>query len=116
MPAWPATLPQQLLVSGYDESPPDLALRTAMSTGPAKLRRRSTADVRPIGGAMVMTTAQVATLETFYVTTLVSGTLSFTHDHPRTAVSSTFRFTAPPGYEALGAGEYHVTLGLEITP
>ena len=116
MAAWPATLPQQLLIAGYEESPPDLALRTAMSVGPAKLRRRATAGVRPIAGEMVMTSAQVATLETFYVTTLVSGTLSFTHSHPRTAVSSTFRFTAAPSYEGLGAGDYRVGLALEITP
>ncbi len=116
MVAWPATLPQTPLIGGYKETVPDLALRTQMDTGPAKVRRRATAGVRPFQWPAILTTAQVATLDTFYVTTLNSGALPFTVNHPRTTVSESWRIVEPPEYVPLSGSLHRVNLKMEILP
>ncbi len=45
MATWPATLPAPAL-SSLRETPPDNLIRTQMDKGPAKVRRRTTANVR----------------------------------------------------------------------
>ena len=75
MAAWP-TLPAPL-INTFKESTPDNLLRSSTDKGPAKIRRRSTAGVRPISFTLHLTPAQVNTLEIFYVTTLVSGAQEF---------------------------------------
>ena len=116
MPTWPASLPQTPLIAGYKEKVPDLVLRTTMDTGPDKTRRRATAGVRPFDWPTILTTAQIATLDTFYVTTLNSGALTFTVNHPRTAVSETWRFIGPPEYIPLSGSLHRVAIKLEIMP
>jgi len=116
MVAWPGTLPQTPLYVGYEENTPDLLVRTGMDTGPDKIRRRATAGVREITWPTILTIAQVATLETFYITTLASGALTFTLNHPRTAVGSTWRFVKAPTYTQVPPGNYRAVLKLEILP
>lgn len=116
-PVWPASLPQDVLVEGYDEAMPDLALRTEMDAGPAKVRRRFTAGVRTFKVGSAMTRAQVATLDTFFVTTVQGGALSFDWTHPRTQAAATFRFTRPPRTAPEAGGQrWRVELELEIMP
>ncbi len=116
MATWPASLPQYVLVEGYSEAPPQNTIRTSMDVGPPKMRRRSTAAVRPITGNQHMNKTQVAALDTFYVTTLNSGVDQFDWVHPRTQSAVDFRFTAPPQYESLGGTAWMVTLSLEVMP
>lgn len=116
MANWPATLPQQVLLDGHSEGVPDTAIRTQMDAGPAKLRQRTTTAVRPIAAALLLTSAQVTTLDTFYVSTLSGGTLDFDWEHPRTKAAATFRFTAPPTYVPLGNGIWRTALALELMP
>ena len=116
MANWPASLPQQVLLDGYGESAPDGALRTQMDAGPAKLRRRTTAVVRTVSGAVVLDASQVATLDSFYLNSLSGGTLAFDWTHPRTLAAASFRFTAPPAYVPIGGGHWRASLALEILP
>lgn len=114
---WPASLPQNPLLAGFTESPPNLTIRTPMEAGPPKLRRRATAGVRPLPLQVALTKAQVATLDAFYLTTLAGGSLPFDWTHPRTAAAATFAFTAPPSYTPLGSDlNYSVQLPLEVRP
>ena len=57
----------------------------------------------------------VDALDEFYTDTLDGGTLSFTHDHPRTGAEIELRFTQPPSFEPRGMG-YQTELHLEILP
>lgn len=120
MPDWPATLPQVLPVAGYSETPPDTALRTQMDAGPAKVRRRFTAQVRPINATLILTAAQVQILDDFYVTTLEGGALPFDWIHPRDTASPPtvvqFRFVRPPQYAALEPDIWQAPVELEILP
>ena len=117
MPSWPASLPQQLSQRGYSESLADNVIRTSVDAGPEKRRKRFTAAVRPLSGSMVMTSAQIDTMTTFFDTDLASGALAFDLNAPRdqtTTLSVVFR--QPPSWTNLGGDSYAVTLEMEIQP
>jgi hypothetical protein len=139
MPTWPASLPQFVLTRNYKESPPDLVIRTKMDAGPAKVRRRFTAGVRPIEAMLVLNGDQLAVLDDFYLTACQGGALSFTWTYQRewqdtdmtpdtdTLIdtdilqpawqTATMRFVKPPVYADVGDGQnYECTLNLEIMP
>ena len=113
---WPSTLPQSVLVRGYKEQSEDLTVRTQMAAGPDKVRRRFTAGVREMLWPLILTTAQVATLDTFYHTTLLGGALPFTHTNPRTAATKDFRFTELPEYRPESGTIWSTTLKVEQLP
>ena len=113
---WPATLPQLPRNSGASEKAPDLAIRTNMDAGPAKVRRRFTAGVRPHTMKLILTTAQVVILDDFFVSTLSGGAAAFDWVSPRTGGSVEFRFKGPPEYRPLGVGKYEVGFELEELP
>ena len=113
--AWPSGLPDELLQSGYSQSSPDTTLKTEMEVGPAKIRRRSTAQTYPVKGTMKLTEAQLGTLRTFYETTLLGGSLRFSHKDPVSLTAKEFRFTAPPSW-TMSNGFYVVQLEFEVLP
>lgn len=78
---WPGSLPQSVRPD-YSEEGGVRMLRTPMSAGVAKMRRIGRRPT-PLSVSMLMTDAQVQTLETFVQTTL-RGTSRFRFQHPRT--------------------------------
>jgi len=120
-PVWPPSLPQHVETPDLENTFPDSAVRTKMDAGPGKARRRFTAAPEPIKAAIIVTAAQLATLKTFFVTTLASGALRFDWVHPITQAAATFRFRGAPQVKALGnsgggVAMTKVTLDLEIVP
>ncbi|OAN53899.1 hypothetical protein A6A04_13485 [Paramagnetospirillum marisnigri] len=116
IPAWPATLPQALQISGYSEAPPDVAIASQPDIGVAKLRRRSSNGPRPVRGNMTLTSAQVDTLLDFYEADLMGGTLRFSWRKPRDPLTSAeYRFVTRPEPQG-GDGVFSVTLDLEMLP
>jgi hypothetical protein len=113
---WPVSLPARPLIGGYEETFPDIALRTQMDAGAAKMRRRYTAAVRPLTVAYRLSDSQVTTLDDFFVNTTAAGSLPFDWVHPRTLATVSVRFTQPPRMTARGAGLWEVTIGLEVLP
>jgi hypothetical protein len=87
-----------------------------MDKGADKVRRRSTANVRPIGFSLSLTEAQVEILDTFYVTTTLSGSVEFDFIHPRTGATVEARFVSPPSYSEREAVMYSCSVQLEILP
>lgn len=116
MPAWPGTLPERPAPEGFKETTPDVLLRTQMDSGPAKVRRRTTTDIRRFTMVFMMTQAQVAIFDTFLLTDLKNGSLSFTMMHPRTEATVTMRLVQQPVYVCVGGTEWNVTLELEQLP
>ncbi len=96
MANWP-TLPKPIQ-SGYQETPPDLTIRTTMDTGPVKVRRRFTAGYRIFSLTYHLTKSEATTLDNFYVTTTMGGAIEFTWTNPRTDASCTARFVSAPIY------------------
>lgn len=117
MPTWPSTLPQQLELAGLTVQEAETRIATNTDTGPGKVRNRFTAGVQPVTGAVTLTSAQLATFETFYRSTLQRGTLSFTWVHPDTGATATLAFqrNQVPSKTRLGAA-FRVTLPLEVLP
>lgn len=115
MATWPVTLPQLPLADGYEEVFGDAFIRTQMEVGPAKQRRAISNPARPMVFPILVTTAQMATLETFYYTTLGGGSLPFDISHPRTSATVSMRFVEPPKVVPRGL-RYEVSMMLEVMP
>jgi hypothetical protein len=113
---WPVALPDRFLVDGYREALPDTAIRTQMDAGPPKVRRRYTAGFRPTQGRIECTAAQVATLETFYVTTCAGGSLPFDWVNSRTGGTVSFQWRSSPLLEPNHKDSYFVTLDVLQLP
>jgi hypothetical protein len=116
IPTWPTTLPQCLEVAGYSSAEPDLLLRTPMEAGPAKQRRRSTWDARPVSGRITVTKAQLAAFQAFFKSSTFSGGIRFTWVDPETGDPAEMRFVSSPTWTAHGADKFLVALDLEILP
>jgi hypothetical protein len=84
MPTWPASLPQSFPLND-NYSRVDGVLRTPMAVGPAKRRRRATADVKVYEltpDRFVLTESQWDTLESFYDSDTSGGSLPFDWTDP----------------------------------
>lgn len=115
MATWPATLPPPALNS-LVESAPDNLIRTSMDKGPAKVRRRTTANVRPLQFTLHLTPAQVTTLDTFFNDTTFGGADAFDYTHPRTGAAVSARFKEVPQYNEREGIIYDASISLEILP
>lgn len=115
---WPASLPLDPLIAGYDETlaPGTNVLRSPMDAGPAKTRRRFTAAVRPLSISLALTRAQVAILDAFVDETLAGGALPFVFTHPRTQAPVTMRVIPPIGARPSSGQDWIAPLKLEILP
>ena len=113
---WPVTLPQ-VPQKGYSESIGVNILRTPMDAGPAKQRRRGNKPSN-LNVAFIMTTAQVALLETFCTST-IKGVARFGFTHPRTKVIEEVRIVPQSegvlyNLSYLAPEYWTVTLQLEV--
>lgn len=120
---WPPSLPSEALQAGLVETPPALTVRTEMSVGPAKVRRRFTAGVRVFElPPFILTRDQVAIFDAFFLDDLQGGALPFTWKHPRTANPIDFRIIGTPRYSPLSPRQngtvdrWQVTIALEALP
>jgi len=115
MAAFPASLPVPAL-NTLKETPPRNVIRTQMDKGPDKVRRRTTANVRMLQFVLKLTPAEVATLDTFFDTTVFSGADEFDYTHPRTGAAEKARFVEAPQYSESEGVIYDCALSLEILP
>jgi len=113
---WPSSLPQRPSPQGFSETPGRPIVRTEMDAGPPKMRRRHTAGVRRYSMSFDVTKIQVATFDTFYVTTTAYGSLAFDMINPRTDATEEFRFADEPEYANLGGDHWVVTIQVEQVP
>lgn len=117
MPTWPASIPFFHSVPDMIRGGPQGAvLRSEMSIGPDKVRRRtSSAPARRDGRLADLSLAQLDTFEAFFRVTLGEGALSFDASDPFDGVTRAFRFM--DSYEVRRSGRrYSVTAELEILP
>jgi len=115
MASWPVDLPAPL-INTIVETPPENTIRTQMEVGPAKVRRRTTANVRPLRFSITCTPTQAAALDTFYTATTSGGADEFDYSHPRTGDSVSARFTQAPTYSDVNGQAYRIDIALEIMP
>jgi len=117
VPVWPASLPQRPLGEGFAEQPPELVVRSPMDTGPAKVRRRSTAGVSKLQMVFRLTPTQLATFRNFLANDIQDRALSFSWVHPITDATGLFRIVEQPTYQAIGNGlAWRLSVVLEMLP
>lgn len=87
-----------------------------MDVGPAKVRSRFTDGVDVYSCSIFATYAELATLDTFYKTTLNNGALPFTFLDPISNSTQTFRFINPPQIKPLGGVEFEISMDWEKLP
>lgn len=115
--SWPTSAP--IPQKGFTESMGTNILRTPMDAGPAKIRYRGKKPSM-LNVTFLMTTAEVAVLETFLYTT-TKGITRFGFPHPRTGTVVEVRVVAQSTdslYSVVYAapGYWTVTMQLEILP
>lgn len=115
MTTWPTSLPRPT-VDSFSETTPNNSIRSSMDKGPAKVRRRTTANVRPISFSLKLEPSLVDVVDEFYIDTTASGSLSFDFVHPRTLETVEARFVEPPSYKELGNALFNVSISLEVLP
>lgn len=114
---WPASLPPRPAVRGrYEESPPDVLIRTQMEVGPPKVRRRFTAGIRPIACTVRLTTDQKHALDDFFVEDLNYGVEKFSWVHPTRGTPAVYQFRRPPVFTVLDQGIWEAALELDLWP
>lgn len=116
MASWPTSLPQQVLLEGYQEQQLDISIRSSVDVGPEKVRPRYTAAPVDFNCSLVLTSTQCDALDAFYDATLNFGTDRFDWTHPRTLAAVSMAFRARPGYQGIGSRYYRTQLSLRIWP
>lgn len=117
MPVWPAELPGPA-IGTLNESPPNNVIASQPDKGPAIVRRRTTANVRPLSFSMMLTSEELQTLDDFFTDETDYGSVPFDYDHPRTGDACTARFKpgSVPQYLDREGVIYGVAVELEILP
>lgn len=114
---WPPTLPDYVLEQGYSEDLEDQTVESQMDAGLAKVRRRFTARVRRFQLTIQMDAEQAETFEAFFHDTLAGGSLPFDWRHPRTGLSTRFRFRKPvPKLTPVGGEYVRASFAVESIP
>ncbi len=112
---WPISL-QQRQYTGVTEQRQDASLRTKMESGASKKRKRFTAAIRSITVPFVFTQSDKVTFDSFYISTLKEGSLTFEWVDPvDDSTTVTYRFVKPPLMTKKG-GEWKGVLALEVLP
>lgn len=118
---WPIGLTRAARVADLEERTPDVVVRSEVDVGPAKIRRRFTGDRRTFTIGLDLTRNEVATFDSFFLTTTKGGSLSFAWDLPRTGSLADFRFLGPPAYRpqaprGSGGEWWRVSFDVEMLP
>jgi hypothetical protein len=122
MPTWPVSLPQSFPLDSEEDGSGNI-LRTDMSVGPAKSRRRATAEVTRYTlppKRWILTDDQRDTLLDFFNDDCGAGNVAFTWTDPWPgAGAKSFRFTARPKFKCILPGtnrKHETTMPLEELP
>jgi hypothetical protein len=114
---WPATLPCKFMHGGLADGMADGRLISQTDTGPAKVRRRSSAMPRNVSGQMIMTAEQLATMRFFIDKTLIGGSLPFNFMDPVTGEWVLVRCAGSmPTWSRFGRDRFTVSMAIEILP
>lgn len=119
---WPPSLTRAARVAEFRERTPELVIRTSMDVGPDKVRRRLAVNVREVDVALDLTGSQLATFDSFFVSTCQGGAIAFEWTHWRTGSTVRCRFLGPPEYRPRApknadSSEYWlVTFQIEVLP
>lgn len=112
--SWPSSLPQYVFEQGYSEKLNDQVVESSVDSGPPKVRRRYTKQIRTFAMTIRLSPTQKQTFEGFWQDTLLGGSLPFDWVHPLTRDAMSFRFRIPaPQMTSVGGTDTLVSFTLE---
>lgn len=121
--AWPANVPDKFEQGSYGSNPQSAIIRTEMSTGYPKVRRRFTAISKYHNGSIIMTTTEKEAFETWFNSIGGYGTEEFTFSNPQDIASTiTCRFVIDAGSKPYDVkpdgetGDWVISFDLEELP
>ena len=112
---WPVSLPAAPLRAGNQQVLQDSVIRSSMGYGPAKLRRRTTAQIKQQPINLVLDATERGILENFYINTL-GQTQAFNYVDPVSGSTVDARFLSAPTYRELNCDQWACTMALEFLP
>jgi len=113
MAVFPLSIKPQ--VQGYNESVINNVVTSQNEIGIQKTRRRATADVKTYAISIMLTVAEKTTIDTFYQTTLASGTLPFDWIDFWDDSTQEYIFKSPPTFTTAGGDVVMCSFNLERT-
>lgn len=116
---WPDTVPNSPLKDSYSEAIPDGRLRTSVSSGPDKVRRKSAALPVSFTVDLHLSSVELDYFESFVEETLAGGSLRFEFTHPRKGTIVEMRFVGGDALYSLseaGIDVWKVSFQLEALP
>ena len=114
MADWPSSLPD-FNVDGFGQEDQDPVVRFSTEAGPEHTRRRYTAVTTRVSTTLALTRSEVATLLSFFRSTISYGAVPFTWEDPLTESSVEMKIRNPPNISG-GPDNFSVRLNLEIMP
>lgn len=96
MPTWPTSLPCYPINGTFSETPQRNVVKFQPEIGPAKMRRRSTANGSVASASYKMSKAQYEDFISFYQDDLKDGSLPFEMKHPVTDTLYDWQFESEP--------------------
>lgn len=117
MPAqWPLSLQQNLNSSSFSIKQEPITIRSTMSEGAPKVRRRFTQPITTVQAQIWVDALQYQVLQDFYNITLQGGTLDFFFLHPIDNTQHTYRFVDEIAYGYVGHDTYNASWEMEELP
>jgi hypothetical protein len=115
MADWPSDpgFPQVPLQSGFSQMRKDNNIRSSMSYGPDKTRRRTTVAIQDVTAAIELLETELSILDDFYE---ANSSIPWNWVNFLDFTPAVYKFKAPPAYRPMGGQWYSVTLNLEIIP
>ena len=114
MAAWPASLPQAPLLGTSSIAPQDVIGSQGVGLGPATNRERTTSAGEIVSMSFGMTSAQLTTFDTFWITTLSGGSAEFDIPHPIDGTTQTAVFLDVPVTSDIAGDFFKVAVKLHM--
>lgn len=110
MPTWPTTggFPPAPLRGSWQRQRQKNTTRFDPDVGPPLVRKRSTVSTLMATFNILLTTAQLATLDTFYADDCNEGATPFDFENPETEVTEAWSWDEPPAVSDNGQGSFIV--------
>ncbi len=110
---WPSTLPADISRQGFNQTLPNNKISSSVDVGPAKTRKRFTANTSISNCTLLLSQSELAIFDTFYNGTTQSGVNYFNRQEPVTEETIEMRFIGNPPKCVPDGAKYRVTFQLE---
>ena len=111
---WPENLPQTFEKQGYSDELPEQLIGSPIELGDKVRRDPKRSNTTPLGGVMIVSTAEWLQIQNFYIRDLFSGVKSFMFpDVDNEEQYIDVAFTQSPQFETIGGDLHRIQISLQ---